>query len=98
MYDKPEEKRNKMKENKDKYLDEMDEGEQILYYFNSLMTIYEECIKEGYNAFYEITEHVNENVFTFGCDEIKDECGKTWYGVSYNIYDSVEDQIKKVYY
>lgn len=58
----------------------------------------EECLKEGYNAFYEITEHVNENVFTFGCDEIKDECGKTWYGVSYNIYDSVEEQIKKVYY
>ena len=58
----------------------------------------DECIKEGYNAFYKITEHVNENVFTFACDEIKDECGKTWYGVSFNIYDSVEDQIKKVYY
>ena len=31
-------------------------------------------------------------------DEIKDECGNTFYGVSYNIYDSLEDQIKKVYY
>lgn len=58
----------------------------------------EECQNKGYNAFYEIADHVNENVFTFGCEKIVDECGDTWYGVYYNIYDSVEEQIKKVYY
>ena len=58
----------------------------------------EKCNEEGYNAFNEVSENINPEVFTFGCDEIIDDCGKTWYGVSYNIYDSVEEQIKKVYY
>ncbi len=48
----------------------------------------EECHKEGEStAFFDITDNVDSRVFTINCDKIVDDCGTTWYGVSYNIYD-----------
>ncbi len=48
----------------------------------------DECTKESQNtAFFDITDNVDDRVFTVNCDEIVDSCGTTWYGVSYNIYD-----------
>ena len=48
----------------------------------------EECHKEGEStAFFDITDNVDSRVFTVNCDKIVDDCGTTWYGVSYNIYD-----------
>ena len=47
-----------------------------------------ECHKEGEStAFFDITDNVDNRVFTINCDKIVDDCGTTWYGVSYNIYD-----------
>lgn len=46
------------------------------------------CHKEGEStAFFDITDNVDDRVFTINCDKIVDDCGKTWWGVSYNIYD-----------
>ena len=51
-------------------------------------TTEEECHKEGEStAFFDITDNVDDRVFTINCDKIVDDCGTTWYGVSYNIYD-----------
>ena len=48
----------------------------------------EECHKDGEStAFFDITDNVDSRVFTINCDKIVDDCGTTWYGVSYNIYD-----------
>ena len=41
----------------------------------------EVCIKEGNNAFNNISDNVDSDVFAYSCKEILDECGKTWYGV-----------------
>ena len=41
----------------------------------------EVCVKEGNNAFNNISDNVDSAVFAYSCKEILDECGKTWYGV-----------------
>ena len=63
----------------------------------------EECHKEGEStAFFDITDNVDSRVFTINCDKIVDDCGTTWYGVSYNIYDpehsSRDDGVVVVHY
>ena len=63
----------------------------------------EECTKESQStAFFDITDNVDSRVFTVNCDEIVDDCGTTWYGVSYNIYDpensTRDDGVVVVYY
>ena len=63
----------------------------------------EECHKDGEStAFFDITDNVDERVFTINCDKIVDDCGTTWYGVSYNIYDpehsSRDDGVVVVHY
>ncbi len=63
----------------------------------------EACHKEGEStAFFDITDNVDSRVFTINCDKIVDDCGTTWYGVSYNIYDpehsTRDDGIVVVYY
>lgn len=43
----------------------------------------EECKNLGYNAIYELED--NGIMYdTFGCEEIKDDCGETYYGVYFN--------------
>ncbi len=63
----------------------------------------EECKKESQStAFFDITDNVDDRVFTVNCDTIVDDCGTTWYGVSYNIYDpdnaTNDDGVVVVYY
>ena len=63
----------------------------------------EECTKESQStAFFDIVDNIDSRVFTVNCDEIVDDCGTTWYGVSYNIYDpdnsTREDGVVVVYY
>lgn len=63
----------------------------------------DECHKEGEStAFFDITDNVDSRVFTINCDKIVDDCGTTWYGVSYNIYDpehsSRDDGVVVVHY
>ena len=41
----------------------------------------DECKKEGNNAFNNITDNVDDSIFSYGCEEVKDDCGDTWYGV-----------------
>lgn len=63
----------------------------------------EECDKESKStAFFDIVDNVDSRVFTVNCDKIVDDCGTTWYGVSYNIYDpdnsTRDDGVVVVYY
>lgn len=49
----------------------------------------EECKREGNILFMDITEDGNSDIFSYGCREIVDECGTTYYGVFfYNAPDS----------
>ncbi len=47
----------------------------------------EECIHNGNNDFFYITDNINPEVFTYGCETKKDECGTTWYIVTFNTWD-----------
>ncbi len=63
----------------------------------------DECTKESQStAFFDITDNVDERVFTVNCELITDSCGTEWYGVSYNIYDPEhsdrEDGVVVVHY
>jgi len=65
------------------------------YYYSTL----EVCNKEGNNAFFEISDNVDDTIFTFGCEEIKDDCGDTYYGVYFNRWVGPGDNdILKLYY
>lgn len=73
--------------------------EAYSYYYATL----DECTRESQStAFFDITDNIDDRVFTVNCDEIVDECGTTWYGVSYNIYDPAnstrEDGVVVVHY
>ena len=39
------------------------------------------CVKEGNLAFFEISDNVDTDVFSYDCKEIVDDCGQKWYGV-----------------
>ena len=63
----------------------------------------DECTKESQStAFFDITDNIDERVFTVNCELITDSCGTEWYGVSYNIYDPEhsdrEDGVVVVHY
>ena len=64
------------------------------YVYDSAAT----CQKEGNNAFYEVTDNIDSSVFTYGCEEIVDDCGTTWYGVYFNRWAGTGDDVIKVYY
>lgn len=48
------------------------------------------CLLEGNNAFYEVTDNnkVSDEIFTFSCEKIIDDCGNTYYGVYFNAFAS----------
>ena len=48
------------------------------------------CLHEGNNAFYEVTDNnkVSDEIFTFSCEKIIDDCGNTYYGVYFNAFAS----------
>ena len=48
------------------------------------------CLHEGNNAFYEATDNnkVSDEIFTFSCEKIIDDCGNTYYGVYFNAFAS----------
>ncbi len=56
----------------------------------------DECKKEGNNAFNNITDNVDDSIFSYGCEEIKDDCGDTWYGVIF--YKWSEEKGEYPYY
>lgn len=56
----------------------------------------DECKKEGNNAFNNITDTVDDSIFSYGCEEIKDDCGDTWYGVVF--YKWSEEKGEYPYY
>lgn len=50
----------------------------------------DECKTGGNLAFMDITEDGTSDIFAYGCREIVDECGTTYYGVIfYNAPDSI---------
>lgn len=52
----------------------------------------EECLHEGNNDFFYVSDNINPDIFTYGCEAKKDECGTTWYIVTFNTWDD-EKQI-----
>lgn len=48
------------------------------------------CLHEGNNAFYEVTDNnkISDEIFTFSCEKIIDDCGNTYYGVYFNAFAS----------
>lgn len=48
------------------------------------------CMHEGNNVFYEVTDNnkVSDEIFTFSCEKIVDDCGNTYYGVYFNAFAS----------
>ena len=57
----------------------------------------DECVSKGNNAFMEVYENVDNTVFTYGCAEIVDDCGDTWYGVYFNRFTE-DGSVVKVYH
>lgn len=58
--------------------------------YSYVYTTQEECKKEGNIAFMNITDNEDSDIFAYGCCQIVDECGTTYYGVIfYNAPDSV---------
>ena len=64
--------------------------------YSYVYTTFEECKKEGNNAFFYIADNVDNRVFSYNCSAIKDECGSTWYGVYFYIWEN--DREKILYY
>lgn len=56
----------------------------------------EECKKLGNNDFNNMTDNVDDSVFSYGCETVKDDCGDTWYGVVF--YKWSEEKGEYPYY
>lgn len=56
----------------------------------------EACQKNGNNDYFTVLDTINSEVNAYGCDEIVDDCGTTYYGVFFYVYE--DDMQKKVYY
>ncbi len=54
------------------------------------------CQKNGNNDYFTVLDTINSEVNAYGCDEIVDDCGTTYYGVFFYVYE--DDMQKKVYY
>lgn len=48
----------------------------------------DECNKAGNQAFLDVSDNVNPEVFVYSCRKIKDECGTEWYGVYFYVYNT----------
>jgi uncharacterized repeat protein (TIGR02543 family) len=54
------------------------------------------CKKKGNDAFNELTDANEPDIFAYGCQEIVDDCGTKWYGVVF--YKWSEDQGEYPFY
>ncbi len=52
--------------------------------------------KQGNNDFNNMTDNVDDSVFSYGCEAVKDDCGDTWYGVVF--YKWSEEKGEYPYY
>ncbi len=57
-----------------------------------------ECMKEGNLAFLDISDNINKDVFAYDCRQIKDECGNTWYGAFFYVYNQKTSKEEEFYY
>lgn len=57
----------------------------------------EECMKKGNEAFLDISDNINKEVFAYNCRLIKDECGNSWYGAYFYVYNRNTSK-EEVYY
>lgn len=61
-------------------------------------TTKEECISKA-NTFLDVSDNIDSTIFTYGCEEIVDECGTTWYGVYFNRWsENGGDEVTRLYY
>lgn len=55
------------------------------------------CVKEGNLAFFEISDNVDTDVFSYGCEEVVDDCGQKWFGVIFYKWSEELGQYKVNY-
>ena len=59
----------------------------------------EECLDKGYDAYDYVYDNINDKVTTFGCEQIIDDCGVSYFGVYFNVWVGPEnDNNEKWYY
>ena len=56
-----------------------------------------QCKKQGKEAFLEVSNHL-DNVLSYGCEEIVDDCNDKWYSLYFYVYNRETDQEKMVHY
>lgn len=69
--------------------------------YTYVYTTEEECKNNGYNDIYDVWDAGSkyDNVTTFGCEKIVDDCGNTYYGEYFNIWVGPGvDDYQKLYY
>lgn len=58
----------------------------------------EQCIEKGSKDAQIVSETIDPNITSYGCEAIKDECGQLWYGVYFNTKDpETNETIRKNY-
>lgn len=67
--------------------------------YSYVYTTKQECVSKGNDAFMEVYDNIDDSIFTYGCEEIVDDCGTTWYGVYFNRWsESGVDEVIRIYY
>lgn len=66
--------------------------------YSYVYTTKEECNLKGNDAFTTVSETRDSSIFSYGCKEIVDNCGTTWYGVYFSRWSEIEGQVVRVYY
>lgn len=59
---------------------------------------YEVCRKKGNEAFLNVADNINPDIFAYDCEEITDECGNKYYGIYFYVYNHEKSIEEKFYY
>lgn len=57
----------------------------------------DECKHKGNDAFFYVVDNVDTSVFVYSCEQITDECGKSYYGVYFMSYSPEKGEYKFYY-
>ena len=64
--------------------------------YSYIYTTKDECVSKGNDAFMNVSENIDDTIFSYGCKEIVDDCGTVWYGVYFSRW--AEDGVIRVYH
>lgn len=58
----------------------------------------EACNKNIDRVFLDVSDNIDDSIFTAGCEMIVDNCGDTYYGMYFNVWDSEKSEVVRRYY